>query len=160
MIMKYICLWSLLSFAFLAGCVSAAPVTPTVAAVPSVTLTVTVAPATSTPVETEFRASKVEDILGWWKFSNQGAIWKIHFLANGTIRSGPLENPSQFLHGTFWFDGTVVRVDEPSCGPGSYEAYIIQRDGENYRLYFKVVEDPCVDRVREMTRGYKWVGPE
>jgi hypothetical protein len=125
----------------------------------SVAPTSTVPSVTATPVEVEFRADKIEDILGWWTFSSQGLIRRIHFLANGTIRTGPLENPSQFLHGTFSFDGNIVRVDEPSCGPGSYEAYILQRDGQNYKLYFKVIEDPCLDRVREMTRGYMWVGP-
>ena len=149
---------SLLTFALLAGCVSV-PESPTVTTLPSATSTSTAIPPTATPVETEFVANKLEDISGMWSFSYMGNSYRIQFLANGTIRSGPSTEPKKYLHGTFKFDGDVFRVDEPTCGPGVYEAHLIQRDGQNYKLYFKLIEDSCRDRVNEMKKGYQWVGP-
>jgi len=145
--------------AFLTGCTGTV-VMPTVTMFPTIAPTSTIIPGTVTPVVTEFIASNPEDISGWWWQSNQGRVFRIRFLANGTIRTGPVENPNQFLHGTYKFEGKVVHVDEPSCGPGTYEAHIIQHDGQNFKLYFKVIEDPCRDRYNEMTRGYYWIGLE
>jgi len=145
--------------AFLIGCAST-PAISTVTMLPTIAPTSTIVPATATPVVTEILASKPEDISGWWWQSNSGVIFRIRFLPNATIRSGPVENPNKFLHGTYTFEGTVVHVDEPSCGPGTYEAHIIQHNEQNFKLYFKVIEDPCRDRYNEMTRGYYWVGPE
>jgi hypothetical protein len=143
---------------FLSGCV-AAPQEPTATAPPTGSPTVEPVLPSATPVETEFIATSAEDIVGIWSFSYFGKPWRIRFLTNGMIRSGTADNPEEFLHGMFEFKGTIFQVEEESCGPGTYEAHVIQRDGQNYKLYFVVIEDTCRDRVNEMKRGYWWVGP-
>jgi hypothetical protein len=148
----------LLVSVLLSGC-GVASQEPTVTAIPTGSPTTELGLPSATPADPEFIATSAEDIVGIWSFSYFGKPWHIRFLANGMIRSGTLDNPEQFLHGKFEFKGTIFHVEDETCGPGTYEAHVIQRDGQNYKLYFAVIEDTCRDRVNEMKRGYWWVGP-
>ena len=150
--------YALLALIFLASC-NVAPTEPVATASASVTPTSVPILPTATPVETEFIASKVEDIAGMWSFSYLGMSYRIRFLSNGMIKSGPEDDPDKYLHGKFRFEGTIFHVEDPTCGPGTYQANVILQDGQNYKLYFTVIEDTCRDRINEMKKGYTWVSP-
>lgn len=150
--------YMLLAFVFLASC-SVPPTEPIATTSALVTPTSAHVLPTATPVVTEFIASKVEDIAGMWSFGYLGTPYRIRFLSNGMIKSGPEDDPDKYLHGKFTFKGTIFYVEDPTCGPGTYEAHVIQRNGQNYKLYFTVLEDACRDRVNEMKKGYNWVNP-
>jgi hypothetical protein len=159
----------IVALVFLAGCATvpaepAATATPQPTAKP--TATQTPIPPTSTPVESDSIVTKPDDIAGIWKFSSYGTPWHIDFHPNGTVYSNRAESRDKALGGNFWFEGTVFHFEDLACSPdarqytqGTYEAHVVQKDGQNYKLYFKPIEEPCKDRMNEMKRGYIWMGP-
>lgn len=156
---------------FLAGCGSA-PAQPTVTVVPpQPTATQTLIPPTftavpPTPVETDFIATKPEDIAGEWRFSVFATPWHMDFRTDGSNYSNRVETKDKPLGAKFWFEGTVFYFEDIGCSPdakqvtrGTYEAHVVQRDGKNYKLYFKLINDSCKERANMMKKGFMWFGP-
>jgi hypothetical protein len=58
----------------------------------------------------------------------------------------------------------ITRFAPAECTEeGTYEAHVIQADGQPYQLYFVVVEDSCDERVSDLTnqvQKMRWVAPE
>lgn len=122
--------------------------------------------ATATPVETDFIATKPEEIAGFWQFSAFGSLMHIDFHPDGSVYSNRMNSKDKPWGATFWFEGTLFHYEDLACSPdgtkptqGTYEAHVVQEDGHNYKLYFKPIQDLCKDRKNEMKKGYIWVGP-
>lgn len=159
---------------FLAGCgtTPAGPAQPAATATqpptsqPTATVTETPIPPTSTPVETDSIVTKPEEIAGVWKFNAFGTPWHIDFHPDGMVYSNRVQSRDKAWESHFWFEGTTFHFEDLACSPdgqqttqGTYEAHVVKEDGQNYKLYFKPIEEPCKDRINEMKKGYIWAGP-
>jgi hypothetical protein len=162
-------LFVLAALAIFTGCS-----TPPVAAEPAVAssptqpppATPTVILPTSTPVISEFVATNAEQFTGSWKWSNlQANTFYILFKMDGSFEILRADAPtnSRPLIGTYSFDGHVFSVEDDCQGgvQGKYEApKITQRDGQNYKITFKVIEDPCEERIHDYQKGFIWRNPQ
>lgn len=90
----------------------------------------------------------------------------IDFHPDGKVYSNRMESKDKAWESKFWFEGTVFHLEDLACSPdgkqltqGTYEAHVVQEDGQNYKLYFKPIEEPCKDRINEMKKGYIWGSP-
>jgi hypothetical protein len=117
---------------------------------------------TPTPVITEIVATSKEQFVGTWKWYIQGTPTFLTFKPDGTweIRRADAAPGSLPAHGEYSFDGNVFTVTgDPDCPGvvGKYEApQIIQYDGVNHSLSFKVREDTCEARVKDFKKGFAW----
>ncbi len=166
----YSVLCAVLILAFAAGCGSA-PAQPAATEIPpqpaatQIPATPTLAPPTAAPVETDVVATKPEEISGWWSFSYTGMALQNEFHPDGKIFGRQVENDkTKAVVGSFWFADGIFHINS-GCGQdnhqveATYEAHLILRDGQNYKLYFNPVNETCKDRANEMKKGYLWVGP-
>jgi hypothetical protein len=103
----------------------------------------------------------VEDIVGIWKSRFEGHTAYMHFREDGTFRLAhdiaDLGGVAQVM-GDFWFEETEFHIDDP-CGEGTYEVRV-EKDGDQpILLIFKVIEDACIERARDLSRRMPWVEP-
>jgi hypothetical protein len=110
----------------------------------------------------EITANSTDQFIGTWKWFIQGTQTYLTFKSDGTweIRRAVAASGSRPAHGEFSFDGKVFTVTgDPDClgVVGKYEApQIIQYDGINHSLSFKVIEDTCEVRVKDFKKGFGW----
>ena len=121
---------------------------------------------TPTPVITKMAATSTEQFVGTWKWYIQGTATYLTFKPDGTwesMRSDAAPGARPFA-GKFSFDGKVFTITgDPDCPGvvGKYEApKIVQYDGVNHALSFKVIEDACEARVKDFKRGFAWSMPQ
>jgi len=136
-------------------------ITPTEQAIATPTLVL----PTLTPIMTEIVATTAEQLAGSWKMSTpQGNTFYLLFKTDGSLEVTRADAPknSKPEVGKFWFEGDVFYIDDAcDAGQGKYEApHVIQRDGQNYKITFKVIEDSCEDRVRDLQKGFIWRNPQ
>ncbi len=142
------------------------PADPTTTTVPPTEKPVEASPTaglpTPTPVITEIAATSTDQFLGRWRWFVLGSAAFITFKPDGTWEmtvngTAPGTPPAK---GVFSFDGNIFTINgDPECPgvTGKYEApQIVQYDGVNHTLSFKVIEDACEPRVKDFKKGFAW----
>jgi hypothetical protein len=117
--------------------------------------------ATKPAVVTEFIAKKPEDIAGTWYASYLTEPWHTQYNTDGTYLDLKSTGSGweQRLRGQFWFEGSVFHTKNGLCEQeGLYEVHIVQHDGQNYEISFKLIQDACKDRAP--MRSMIWVKPQ
>lgn len=122
-------------------------------------------------------ATKAEDIAGVWKQYLIGPVFNapegmayIRFNADGTMNlADSIENSAKpetsYASGTFSFDGQVVTYGAvvgapPPCNePPQYQLRVLKYDGKPVALRYIAINDPCVDRLRDVNQALIWVAP-
>jgi len=142
------------------------PPEPTSTSVPPTEKPVEVSPTASlptpTPVITEIVATSTEQFAGRWKWFIQGTPTFFTIKTDGTwdFTRADAAPGTVSEDGEFSFDGNIYTVTGDSDCPGvmgKYEApRIVQHDGVNYKLSFKVIEDECAVRVKDYKKGFVW----
>lgn len=114
---------------------------------------------TSTAVITEIVATSTDQFIGTWTSFVLGSQAFLTFKPDGTweIR---VTGATSTAKGDFSFDGKIFTINrDPECPgvTGKYEApQIVQYDGINHKLSFKVIEDACEARVKDFKKGFAW----
>ncbi len=122
-------------------------------------------------------ATKAEDIAGVWKqyligpvFNAPDGMAYIRFNSDGTMNlANSIENSAKpetsYASGTFSFDGQVVTygavVGAPSpCDvPPQYQLRVLKYGDKPVALRYVAINDPCVDRLRDVNQALIWVAP-
>lgn len=107
----------------------------------------------------EIVATSKEQFVGTWKWYIQGTATYLTFKPNGTWDVRRADGGSG-ARGEYSFDGNIFTITgDPDCPGvlGEYEApQIMQYDGVNHSLSFKVIEDTCGPRVKDFRKGFAW----
>jgi hypothetical protein len=115
---------------------------------------------TPTPEITEFVASSLEDIAGSWWATYISDKLVTEFNTDGTWVQYYHQDPSRKGRGKIRFEGTTVYlVNANQACPSSeatYQAHVIQADGQNFKLYFTPIDDTCKERVRDYAKHLLW----
>ncbi len=122
-------------------------------------------------------ATKAEDIAGVWKqyligpvFNAPGGMAYIRFNADGTLNlADSIEHSAKpetsYASGTFSFDGQVVTYGAvvgapPPCNePPQYQLRVLKYGDKPVALRYVAINDPCVDRLRDVNQALIWVAP-
>jgi hypothetical protein len=58
----------------------------------------------------------------------------------------------------YWFEGEVFHIQD-SCGHGTYHLTLYKENGENRKLTFQVIDDPCEQRIDDWKVPMRWFEP-
>ncbi len=124
----------------------------------------TLPPATETPKTEERTPTSLEEIAGIWDSRMLSERGYQQFKLDGTmllgytidqLRTNPVFNETVRV----WFEGETFHVED-SCGHGTYRLTLTTEAGENRKLVFEVIEDPCEQRTADWKVPMRWFGAE
>lgn len=118
---------------------------------------------TETPVVEALTPTSILEIAGIWDSRMLSERGYHEFKPDGTLILGYTidqlrENPvfTEPVH--YWFEGQVFHIED-ACGHGTYRLTLYRENGENRKLTFEVIEDPCEQRIADWKVPMRWFEP-